>query len=65
MQKKKKKQFPFEGSLSFPYFYDNLMQYYTIQNFYALRNLIDKKFFEDLFEVHDIEFFWSTVRVDF
>jgi hypothetical protein len=41
------------------------MQYYTIQNFYALRNLIDKKFFEDLFEVHDIEFFWSTVRVDF
>lgn len=41
MQKKKK--FPFEGSLSFPYFYDNLMQNYTIQNLYALRNLIDKK----------------------
>jgi hypothetical protein len=47
---KRQEQFPFDGSLSFPYFYDNLMQYYTIQNFY----LIDKKFFEDLVEVHDI-----------
>jgi hypothetical protein len=36
---KRQEQFPFDGSLSFPYFYDNLMQYYTIQNFY----LIDKK----------------------